>query len=64
MIRFFRHWFASLDEIETELREHGYITVYGGGSSFVVPLIRPDMAPPPRRRRFLLWGAIPAAFGT
>jgi hypothetical protein len=36
MIQFLRQWVALLDQTERDLRAQGYITVYGGCTSFVV----------------------------
>jgi hypothetical protein len=36
MAYFFRKWLESLNEAERDLRGRGYITVYGGATSFVI----------------------------
>jgi hypothetical protein len=65
MIRFFRQWFLTLDEVERDLRDQGYLTVFTGGTSFVIPL-KIAVSPPPQRSKkqdFVFWPTIPAIDG-
>ena len=61
MMKILPQWFAPLHEVERDLWNQGYIVIYGGGTSFVVPVVsnkRPDRQP---RKRLSLWAAAPAA---
>ena len=61
MMKILRQWFASLHEVERDLWSQGYIVIYGGGASFVVP-IEPNNRPVQRPgKRWALWAAAPAA---
>jgi len=39
MIRIIRQWLLSLDGGERDLWNQGYIVIYGGGTSFVLPVL-------------------------
>jgi hypothetical protein len=55
MMKIFRQWFASLHEVERDLWNQGYIVVYGGGTSFVVPVVSSNRpARRPGKRSLLL----------
>jgi hypothetical protein len=58
-----RRWLVSLNEAERSLRSQGYVVVYGGMTSVVVP-VGPSREPPRQRGRPIwLWGAAPTALG-
>jgi hypothetical protein len=63
MQTFFRRWLAALNETERNLRSQGYIVVYGGMTSLVVPLTSGDRSPGNRGKLLWLWGAAPTAIG-
>jgi hypothetical protein len=63
MMKILRQWLVALNEAEQSLRSEGYIVVYGGMASFVVPLGLDERPPRQRGRAIWLWGAAPAAVG-
>ncbi len=63
MLNCLHQWLSSLNETERNLRSQGYLVVYGGMSSFIVPVGSDDMAPHRPGKPLLFWGAAPAAFG-
>jgi len=62
MMKILRQWFASLHEVERDLWNQGYIVIYGGGTSFVVPMGSNNRTVRRPGKRLLLWAAAPAAF--
>jgi hypothetical protein len=48
MMNIVRQWLVSLNEAERSLRSQGYIVVYGGMTSVVVPIS--SSGEPPRQR--------------
>jgi hypothetical protein len=62
-MKILRQWLASLNEADRSLRSQGYLVVYGGMTSFVVPLGASGESPRQRGRPIWLWGAAPAALG-
>lgn len=42
MIKIFRKWLLSLNGAERDLWDRGYIVIYGGGTSFVLPVLSND----------------------
>jgi hypothetical protein len=63
MMKILHQWLVSLNEAEHSLRSQGYIVVYGGMTSFVVPIGSDEGPPRQRGRPIWLWGAAPAALG-
>lgn len=62
MLNFLRPWLETLNQAERDLRRQGYVVIYGGMTSIIVPIGSTEQAPRPRRKRLWLWGATPAAF--
>ena len=63
MMKILRQWLAFLNEADRSLRSQGYLVVYGGMTSFVVPLGASGEPPRQRGRPIWFWGAAPAALG-
>jgi hypothetical protein len=63
MMKILRQWLVSLNEAECSLRSQGYIVVYAGMTSFVVPVGLSGEPPRHRGKPVSLWGAAPAALG-
>jgi hypothetical protein len=63
MMNIVRQWLVSLNEAERSLRTQGYIVVYGGMTSVVVPIGSSGEPPRQRARPIWLWGAAPTALG-
>lgn len=61
-MKILHQWFASLHEVERDLWNQGYIVIYGGGTSFVVPMGSNNRTTRRPGKRSLLWAAAPAAF--
>jgi hypothetical protein len=62
MMKILRQWFASLHEVERDLWSQGYIVIYGGCTSFVVPIGSNNKTIRRPGKRSLLWASAPAAF--
>jgi hypothetical protein len=62
MMRIFRQWLVALNEVERDLWNQGYIVIYGGGTSFVLPVVSSDRPPQQPGKRSLLWHTAPEAF--
>jgi hypothetical protein len=63
MLNFLRPWFETLTQAEHDLRRQGYVVIYGGMTSFVVPIGSGERTPQPPGKPLWLWGAAPAALG-
>ncbi|WP_262267358.1 hypothetical protein [Microvirga yunnanensis] len=63
MLNFLRPWLETLNEAERDLRRQGYIVIYGGMTSIIVPISSSERTPRPPGKPLWLWGAAPAAFG-
>ena len=63
MLNFLRPWLETLNEAERDLRRQGYVVIYGGMTSLIVPINSTERAPRSRGKPLWLWGAAPAAFG-
>jgi hypothetical protein len=63
MLNFLRPWLETLNEAERDLRRQGYVVIYGGMTSIIVPIASGERTPRPPNKPLWLWGAAPAAFG-
>jgi hypothetical protein len=63
MQNFLRSLLATLNQAERDLRRQGYIVIYGGMTSIIVPIISTEQTPRPRGKPLWLWAAAPAASG-
>jgi hypothetical protein len=63
MMKILRQWLVCLNAAEHSLRSQGYVVVYGGMTSFVVPVGSSGELPRQRGKPIWLWGAAPAALG-
>lgn len=63
MMKILRRWLVSLNEVERCLRSQGYLVVYGGMMSVVVPVGLSEEPPRQRGKPIWLWGAAPAGLG-
>lgn len=61
MLNLFHQWIVSLNTAERELRSQGYIVVYGGMTSLVIPIGTDEGTPQNRQTPEREWGAVPAA---
>jgi hypothetical protein len=57
MLNVLHQWLGSLTEAERALRSQGYIVVYGGTASFVVPVGSGERTPGQRGKPLGLWDA-------
>ena len=60
-MKILRQWFAFLHEAERDLWSQGYTVIYGGGTSFVVPMGSNKRTIRRPGKRSLLWTSAPAA---
>ena len=63
MLNFLRPWVETLNNAERDLRRQGYIVIYGGMTSIIVPIVSSEQTTQPPGNPLRLWGAAPAAFG-
>jgi hypothetical protein len=63
MMNILRQWLVSLNEAERSLRSQGYVVVYGGMTSVVVPVGSSREPPWQCVRPIWLWNATPTALG-
>ena len=63
MLNFLRPWLETLNHAERDLRRQGYIVIYGGMTSIIVPIGSSERTPQPLGKPLRLWGAAQAAFG-
>ena len=63
MLNFLRPWLDTLNDAERDLRQQGYVVIYGGMTSIIVPIGSSERTPQPPGKPLRLWGAAPAAFG-
>jgi hypothetical protein len=63
MQNFLLSWLEILNEAERDLRRQGYVVIYGGMTSIIVPIGSGERPPRPPSKPLWLWGVAPAAFG-
>ncbi|WP_262299736.1 hypothetical protein [Microvirga sesbaniae] len=63
MLNFLRPWLETLNHAERDLRQQGYIVIYGGMTSIIVPIDSSERTPRSPGKPLRLWGAAPAEFG-
>ncbi|MBQ0821260.1 hypothetical protein KBI52_13730 [Microvirga sp. HBU67558] len=63
MLNFLRPWLETLNHAERDLRQQGYIVLYGGMTSIIVPIDSSERTTRSPGKPLRLWGAAPAAFG-
>jgi hypothetical protein len=63
MLNYLLSLLETLNQAERDLRHQGYVVIYGGMTSIIVPIGSSEQTPRPRGKPLWLSGAAPAAFG-